>query len=90
MRAKKDGKYRMILNLKRVNSHVIYHYFKMDTLLSAMAMMRPNCFIVSVDLKDAYYSVPVYPEDYKYLKFQQIHCFYKQFMVLSKTIYCNK
>ena len=41
----------MILNLKRVNSHVVHHYFKMDTLLSAMAMMRPNCFIVSIDLK---------------------------------------
>ena len=67
----------MILNLKRVNSHVVHHYFKMDTLLSAMAMMRPNCFIVSIDLKDAYYSVPVYPEDYKYLKFQWNSQYYK-------------
>ena len=69
VRSEKDEKYGMILNLKRVNSHMVYHYFKMDTLLSAMAMMRPNCFIVSIDLKDAYYSVPVYPEDYKDLKF---------------------
>ena len=66
----KDGKYRMILNLKRVNPHVVYHYFKMNTLLSAVAMMRQNCFMVSIDLKDVYYSVPVNPEDHKYLKFQ--------------------
>ena len=57
VRVKKDGKYRMILNLKRVNFHVVYHYFKMDTLLSAVAMMRLNCFMVSIGLKDDYYSL---------------------------------
>ena len=66
----KDKKYRIILNLKKVNSHVVYHYFKMNTLLSAVVMMRLNCFMVSIDLTDVYYSIFVYPEDHKYLKFQ--------------------
>ena len=40
--AENDGDYGMILTLKRVNSHLVYHYFKMDILLSAMAMMKPT------------------------------------------------
>ena len=31
VRPKKDGNYRMILNLKQLNSFVEYHHFKMDT-----------------------------------------------------------
>ena len=41
---KKDGSYRMILNLKQFNEHVAYHHFKMDTLASAISMMKPHCF----------------------------------------------
>ena len=33
---KKDGTYRLILNLKNLNDHVEYHHFKMDTLQSAI------------------------------------------------------
>jgi hypothetical protein len=66
---KKDGSYRMILNLKQFNEHVAYHHFKMDTLASAISMMKPHCFMASVDFKDAYYSVPIAYIDQKYLKF---------------------
>ena len=31
-RAKKDGSFRVILNLKCLNTHVQYHHFKMDSL----------------------------------------------------------
>ena len=32
-------------------------------------MMRPGCFMASVDLKDAYYTVPIHASHQKYLKF---------------------
>ena len=32
--------------------------------------MKPNCFMASIDLKDAYYSVPIAQVYQKYLKFQ--------------------
>ena len=41
----------------------------MDTLQSAIRMMKPGCYMASIDLKDAYYSVPVATEHQKYLKF---------------------
>ena len=58
LRAKSDGTHRVILNLKEFNQHVQYHHFKMDTLETAINMMKPGCFMASIDLKDAYYSVP--------------------------------
>ena len=33
-------------------------------------MVKPRCFMASIDLKDAYYSVPIATADQKYLKFQ--------------------
>lgn len=32
--------------------------------------MSPKCFMASLDLKDAYYSVPIAPQDRKFLRFQ--------------------
>lgn len=63
IRPKKDGEYRLILNLKNLNERVEYQHFTMDTLQSAMT---PNCYMASVDLQDAYYSVPIHKEDQKY------------------------
>ena len=66
---KKDGTYRMILNLKKLNVDITYKHFKMESLQSALQLVTPNCFMTSVDLKDAYYSVPIAQEDMKYLRF---------------------
>ena len=56
---KKDGEYRMILNLKQLHKNIEYHHFKMDTFESALKLIKPNCFMASVYLRHAYYSVPV-------------------------------
>ena len=69
VRPKKDGGHRLILNLKSLNEHVEYHHFKMDTLQLATRLMTQNCYMALVDLRDAYYSVPIHNNDQKYLKF---------------------
>ena len=69
LRPKNDGSFRMILNLKQFNESVEYHHFKMDTLETVTRMMKPGCFMASVDLKDAYYTVPIHSDHQKYLKF---------------------
>ena len=66
---KETGKVRVIFNLKHLNEAVTYRKFKMDTLESAIKLMKPGCFMTSIDLRDAYYSVPITPEHRKYLKF---------------------
>ena len=67
VRPKKDGSYRMILNLKPLNEFVDYHHFKIDTFQTALKIIQTGCFMASVDLKDAYYSIQVHPEHRKYL-----------------------
>ena len=66
---KKDGTFRMILNLKKINKDISYKHFKMDSLQSALQLVTPLCFMTSVDLKDAYYSVPIATSDRSYLRF---------------------
>ena len=68
-RPKKDGSHRLILNLKSLNEYVAHYHFKMDTLQSAIKLMKPNCYMASVDLRDAYYTVPVDSEHQRFLKF---------------------
>ena len=78
LRPKKNGKYRLILNLKCLNTHLPHIHFKMDTLQSCINLMKQNCFMGSLDFTDAYYSVSISPESQKYLKFQvqdQLHKF---------------
>ena len=66
LRPKSDGSFRMVLNLKQFNESVEYHHFKMDTLETVTRTMKPGCFMASVDLKDAYYTVPIHPDNQKY------------------------
>ncbi len=69
LRKKKNGKYRMILNLKDLNQQIEYHHFKMETFEQALTIVSPNCKMASIDLKDAYYCVPVHPDFRKFLRF---------------------
>ena len=41
----------------------------MDSIWNAIQLMKPGCYMASVDLKDAYYSVHVSKKHQKYLKF---------------------
>lgn len=70
LRPKPDGSFRMILNLKQFNQSVEYHHFKMDTLETVVKLVKPGCYMASVDLKDAYYTVPIHPDHQKFLKFE--------------------
>ena len=43
LRGKKDGSYILILNLKNLNQSVTYKHFKMETLASALQLIKLNC-----------------------------------------------
>lgn len=68
-RPKKDGGHRIILNLISLNNDIEHINYKMDTLKSAINLVKKDCYFASIDLKDAYYSVAVQPSDRKYLQF---------------------
>ena len=60
LRVKKYGSYRMILNLKKLNKYIDSKYFKMklESLQNVWHIVTPKVWMASVDLKDAYFSVP--------------------------------
>ena len=68
-RPKKDGGYRMILDLSELNEYISYNHFKMETFETARSLITSDCYMASLDLRDAYYSVPIAKCDRKYLKF---------------------
>ena len=66
---KKDGSARIILNLSDLNVHVEHIHFKMETLKDVIPVVFHKCFFATIDLQDAYYSVPIRPADRDWLRF---------------------
>ena len=69
LREKTDGTQRLILNLKHLNKYLEYKHFKMQTLQTILTLIQPNCYMATIDLKDAYYSVKIDGNDTCFLKF---------------------
>ena len=88
VREKKDGSHRMILNLKNLNQYANKIHFKMDTLNTILKLVEKDCFMASIDLKDAYYSVPIAASYRKYLKFSWKGNLY-QFTCLPNGLSCG-
>lgn len=65
---KPDETFRVILNLKPLNKFIVHQTFKMETIKSAVELLFPHCYMVCVDLKDAYYHIPIHPDFQKYLR----------------------
>ena len=87
LRPKKDGSFRLILDLTWTNLHVEYEHFKMHSLQTALHMMRPDCWMGSIDLKDAYYSVLIREKNRKFLRFRWRNRLF-EFRVLPNGLAC--
>lgn len=66
---KKDGGYRFILNLKKLNKFVKSDHFKMEDIRTATRLINKNSFMVNLDLKEAYFLLSIYEGHRKYLRF---------------------
>ena len=69
LREKTDGTQRLILNLKHLSNYLEYKHFKMQTLQTILTLIQPNCYMATIDLKDAYYSVKTDDNGTCFLKF---------------------
>ena len=68
---KKNGKLRMILNLKRLNQCVVEPRFRCENLdtLQDIRFLQPGDWCSSLDLQNGFFHVPVHPESRLYLGF---------------------
>ena len=67
--AKKTGGWRPILNLRPLNQILRVDTFKMETLKNVILAVQPGEWLASLDLRDAYFHVPVRQAHWKYLRF---------------------
>ena len=59
-----------VISLKELNKVVPYAYFKMESLFLLKEMLLLGDFMCKIDLKDAYFVVPLSKNSQKYVRFQ--------------------
>lgn len=71
------GVWRAILDLKRLNHHLLYRCFKMHSLQTILGGVREGDFLMSIDLTEAYLHIPILPFHRQYLRFHYAGCHYQ-------------
>ena len=66
---KENGDYRPIINLRALNRFLEKESFKMEGLQVAKSLIQQVDFMMKLDLKDAYYAIPIHHSHRKYLRF---------------------
>ena len=69
LRPKPDSSFRMILNLKKLNKYVEAPYFKMASIKNVLCKTEPGVWMGSVELKDAFFPIPIHSDYRKFFKF---------------------
>ena len=76
-RKKKSGTIRFILNLKYLDNFVVYKHFKMESILGVFKIIKKDVWMTSVDLKDAFFAIPINEACQKYFMFEWLEKNYK-------------
>ena len=74
---KKTGDLHPIINLKFLNNHIVKEKFKMETQRAIRKALTQGDWVTSIDLKDAYFHIPVQPTARKYLRFTHLQEVYQ-------------
>ena len=66
---KASGGWRPVIDLSHLNEFVQLTSFKMETVASVLLSVRKGDFLASLDLKDAYFQIPIHLSSRKLLRF---------------------
>ena len=72
----------MIINLKKLNRHLVKRHFKMEHIRTILPLIKRNAFMTSIDLQDAYFSLSIVKRHRKYLRLKWRETLY-EFQCLS-------
>ena len=61
--ANQSGGMRPVINLKKLNKFLAREHFKMEHILTILTLLHEGCFMTSLDLKDAYFSISMNDSD---------------------------
>ena len=70
LRPKPNGKWRLIVDLRRINAHCVPQSVSYETLNTLRESLQKGDWMVTFDIKDAYHHIPIHPEDRQYFTFQ--------------------
>ena len=76
---KKDGTMRPIINLKKLNQHIRYEPFKMESERTIFQALNPSEWVIIMDLQDAYFHISIHRKYKRLLRF-----------VIGETVYQYK
>ena len=66
---KRNGKWRPVIDLSALNEYLVVDTFKMTTPQTTRLALSPGDWAISLDLKDAYFHIPINRAYWKYLRF---------------------
>ena len=66
---KKDGGHRPVINLKSLNNFLSYHHFKTEDLNAVKYLLQRNDYMCKIDLKDAYFCIPLHRSSQRFIHF---------------------
>ena len=67
---KKDGSHRPIIDLRELNRFIFWEHFKMEGIHLVKDLLQENDWLVKLDLKDAYFAIPIHRDHRHYLQFR--------------------
>ena len=78
---------RPVINLKRLNEWVTPQHFKMEGMSTLRELLKTNDWMAKIDLKDAYFTIPMHPTHQPFLRFMVNQQHY-QFTCLPFSLSC--
>ena len=66
----REGKKRLVLNLRFLNNFLFKERFKYEDIRVAISLFRTGDYVFTFDLKSGYHHVDIHPEHWKYLGFE--------------------
>ena len=76
---KSDGAWRPVLNLKSLNQFVVPHHFKMESIRTLEGVLQKDDWLLKLDLKDAYLSIPIHQNYQHFLNLDMAKRFWTNF-----------
>ena len=73
----KSGTFRFIWNLKHLTDFVVYKHFEMESILDVFKIIKKGVWMANVDIKDAFFTIPINEVYQKYFMFEWLGKIYK-------------
>ena len=75
--SQKDGGQRPVINLKPLNQFVQQQHFKMEGIHTLRELIQPGDWLTKLDLKDAFFTIPIHHSHRHYLRFMFLEKVYE-------------